>query len=91
MSPRPDRAGTPEEGDDRGGRFSLTSDEHTNFSLSHKHTGLHGDGQRIQAGSINWAVALPVGVGIILTTPNGLHTYRIGVANNGALTATKLT
>lgn len=72
-------------------KFDLSASEHTNFSLSHKHTGIHGDGQRIQAGSINWAGALQVGVGLILTTPNGLHTYRIGVANNGALTATKLT
>jgi hypothetical protein len=72
-------------------KFNLSSTEHTNFSLSHKHTGIHGDGQRIQAGSIDWTGALQVGVGLILTTPNGLHTYRIGVANNGALTATKLT
>lgn len=75
----------------RSGKFNLTPDEHTNFSLSHKHTGLHGDGRRIQAGSIDWNGALQVGVGLILTTPNGLHTYRIGVANNGAITATKIT
>ena len=31
------------------------------------------------------------GGGLIVTTPNGLHSYRIGVANNGALTATKVT
>lgn len=31
------------------------------------------------------------GGGLIVTTPNGLHTYRIGVANNGAVTATKIT
>ena len=31
------------------------------------------------------------GGGLIVTTPNGLHVYRIGVANNGAVTATKIT
>ena len=30
------------------------------------------------------------GGGLIVTTPNGLHKYRIGVANNGAITATKV-
>ncbi len=70
---------------------NLSPAEHTNFSLVHKHSGIHGDGQRIGAGSIDWAIVLPAGVGIILTTPNGLHTYRIGVANNGALTSTKVT
>ena len=83
------RSGGEDQG--RGAKFNLTPDEHTNFSFSHKHTGLHGDGQRIQAGSIDWSSVLQVGVGLIVTTPNGLHTYRIGVANNGALTATKLT
>lgn len=81
----------PNEGPARGGKFNLDATEHTNFSFSHKHTGIHGDGQRIQAGSIDWTGALQVGVGLILTTPNGLHTYRIGIANNGALTATKIT
>jgi hypothetical protein len=31
------------------------------------------------------------GGGLIVFTPNGLHSYRIGVANNGAITATKVT
>ncbi len=29
--------------------------------------------------------------GIVVTTPDGLHTYRIGVDNDGALTSTQLT
>ncbi len=32
----------------------------------------------------------PAGGGLIVTTPNGLHTYRIGVQNNGAISATKI-
>lgn len=71
--------------------FNLTPGEHTNFSLLHQHSGIHGDGRKVKAVSLDWSGALPAGVGLILTTPNGLHTYRIGVANNGALTATKLT
>ena len=71
--------------------FNLTPGEHTNFSLSHKHSGIHGDGKKIAAVNLDWTGALPPGVGLILTTPNGLHTYQVGIANNGALTATKIT
>ena len=85
------QSGAPEGPIGRGGKTNLTPAEHTNFSLMHQHSGLHGDGRKIRAVSLDWTGALPPGVGLILTTPNGLHTYRIGLANNGALTATKLT
>ena len=92
MSPRPEPPVGPAGKAPLGGHnFNLTPGEHTNFSLSHKHSGIHGDGQKIKAANIDWSVELPAGVGLILTTPNGLHSYRIGVANNGALTATKIT
>lgn len=89
MSPRSEDGSHSQEG--RGIRFDLTAPEHTNFSLSHKHSGIHGDGQKIGSDSLDWTGALPAGVGLILTTPNGLHTYRLGVSNTGALTATKIT
>lgn len=41
--------------------FNLTPTEHTNFSLSHKHTGIHGDGQRIAAASLS--TVLPIASG----------------------------
>ena len=34
---------------------------------------------------------IPFSTGIVVTTPNGLHTYLIGVDNDGALTSTQLT
>ena len=74
----------------RGVQFNLSAAEHTNFSLSHKHSGIHGDGQKILAASLDWTGALAVGLGIVVTTPDGKHAYRIGVANNGALTTTKI-
>ena len=89
MKPAPD-GGAPGRAPLGGHNFNLTPGEHTNFSLSHKHSGIHGDGQKIKASNIDWTNAVPEGMGLILTTPNGLHTYRIGVANNGALTATKI-
>ena len=41
--------------------------------------------------SLSFNITFPAGVGIVLTTPNGLHTYRVSVQNNGALSATKVT
>lgn len=31
------------------------------------------------------------GTGLILTTPNGLHTYRLAIDNNGVVTSEQLT
>ena len=39
--------------------------------------------------SVNVTVTTPGG-GVIVTTPDGLHQYRIGVQNSGAISATKL-
>lgn len=36
-----------------GGVFNLSPAEGTNFSLSHRHSGLHGDGQRVQAAALD--------------------------------------
>ena len=69
--------------------FNLSPQESTNFSLSHKHSGLHGDGQKIPAAFINWASALVDGAGPILVSPNGTQ-YRLGVDNAGALTTTPI-
>ena len=35
------------------GGFNLSAIEGTNFSLSHKHSGLHGDGQRVKTASLD--------------------------------------
>ena len=67
--------------------FNLTPDEKTNFSLSHKHSGIHGDGQRVPAGFINWLSPIASGMGPILTSPNGTQ-YRLGVDDDGAITTT---
>lgn len=43
--------------------------------------------------AISLAVTVTIttpGGGLIVTTPNGLHKYRIGVQNNGAVSATKI-
>lgn len=39
----------------------------------------------------NDIVVVTAGKGLVVTTPNGLHTYRINVANDGALQSTLLT
>lgn len=83
---RPGREDDTEEST-RNGAFNLTPHESTNFSLSHKHSGIHGDGQRVPAGFINWESPIPDGAGPILTSPNGTQ-YRLGVDNDGALTTT---
>lgn len=71
----------------RNGAFNLTPHESTNFSLSHRHSGIHGDGQKIPANFINWAAVLVDGSGPILESPNGTQ-YRLGVNDAGALTTT---
>ena len=43
----------------RGGHTDLSSAEHTNFSLSHRHTGLHGDGQKVKSASLNTVDPFP--------------------------------
>lgn len=80
---RPDPAKAEEPS--RRGPFNLSSHEQTNFSLSHKHSGLHGDGQRIPAAFIDWSSPIP-DASIILTSPNGTQ-YRLGVADDGSLTS----
>lgn len=50
------RAGGGDVGDDRGQKFNLTPHEGTNFDLSHRHSGLHGDGQPIAAGNLDTSV-----------------------------------
>ena len=69
------------------GVFNLSSHETVNFSLSHRHSGLHGDGQRVPASFINWTAAITAGEGPILTSANGTE-YRLGVDNDGAITVT---
>lgn len=85
------RPGRPEEKDEasRGGGFSLSLNETVNFLLLHKHSGVHGDGQRIPAAFINWSSVLVDGSGPILESPNGTQ-YRLGVSNDGALTTTPI-
>lgn len=73
----------------RSGQFNLTPHEATNFSLSHKHSGLHGDGQRIPAPFIDWSSAIPDGGGPILTSPNGTQ-YRLGASDDGTVTLTPI-
>lgn len=58
--------------------------ESFNFSLNHRHSGIHGDGQRIPAAFIDWNSALLDGDGPILRSPNG-NKYRIIVDNDGRL------
>lgn len=53
------RAGSEEPG--RGTKFNLTPVEGTNFDLSHRHSGLHGDGQKIQLASTDTAAPFPSG------------------------------
>lgn len=37
-----------------GGKdFNLSPHEGTNFSLSHRHSGLHGDGQKVKSASLD--------------------------------------
>ena len=33
----------------------------------------------------------PAGKGLVVTTPDGLHTYRIAISNNGEITSEQLT
>ena len=73
----------------RARQFNLTPHEATNFSLSHKHSGIHGDGRPIPAAFIDWSSALPDGGGPILTSANGTQ-YRLGVGDDGALTTTPI-
>lgn len=40
-----------EDGEKR--RFNLTPTEGTNFDLSHRHSGIHGDGRSIKAASLD--------------------------------------
>jgi uncharacterized protein YukJ len=47
------------------------------------------DGTHAVSLSFNITIT-PAGGGLILTTPNGLHTYKVSVANNGALESTKI-
>lgn len=84
---RPGRTDDEADASSRRGVFNLSSHEQTNFSLSHRHSGLHGDGQKIPANFIDWTAALPDGEGPVLTAPNG-DTYRLGVDNAGAITLT---
>lgn len=68
----------------------LTDDEKALAQLVHEIVRRAMDGtSAIKTGfSITISVA---GGGTIVTTPDGKHTYRLGVANNGAPTSTKLT
>ena len=45
----------------RGNKFNLTPTEGTNFSLSHRHSGLHGDGQVIKLANLDTTAAYPTG------------------------------
>ncbi len=44
----------------RRGAFNLSPTEGTNFSLLHRHSGLHGDGQKVQAASLDTVNPFPV-------------------------------
>lgn len=62
--------------------FNLSPTEHTNFSFSHKHTGIHGDGQRIAAASLSTVLPIATGaefVYIPVNAPTSGRTYRIQV------------
>lgn len=62
--------------------FNLTPTEHTNYSLSHKHTGIQGDGQRIAAASLSTVVAIPTGAEFIyipVNAPTSGRTWRIQI------------
>ena len=48
------------------------------------------DGTMAYVTTFNITITTPGG-GLIVKTPDGKHTYRLGVANNGAPTSTKLT
>lgn len=62
---RPDWGGDSEEGDESSPRrvrdFNLTPTEGTNFDLSHRHSGIHGDGKRVQAASLDTNNPFPDG------------------------------
>jgi hypothetical protein len=48
MSPRPQVGGQ-----GWGEKAGLTPQAHENFSLSHKHSGIHGDGQKVKSASLD--------------------------------------
>lgn len=80
LRPSKEEGATPEQR--RGGHTDLSSAEHTNFSLSHKHSGLHGDGQRVNAASLSTVDPFPDGFEPTYTpvnAPTSGRKYRIQV------------
>ncbi len=78
------RAGAPNPDDvpDRGTKFNLTSSEGTNFDLSHRHSGLHGDGQTVAAGSLDTSIPFRSGLEPIylpVNAPTSGRQYRIQI------------
>ena len=51
----------PEEGPQRNTKFNLTPIESTNFDLLHRHSGLHGDGQRVALANTDTTSPFPSG------------------------------
>ena len=80
------RSGDPLESSSPG----LSRQEQSAFNISHKHSGTIADGPRIPATFIDWSKGIADGDGMILKSPNGTK-YRVGVANDGALTTTLVT
>ena len=65
-----------------GDAFNLTPTESTNFSLSHKHSGLHGDGQKVKAASLDTSAPFVDGlepIYIPVNAPTSGRMYRIQI------------
>lgn len=56
----------------------VSGEEHVNFSFSHRHSGLHGDGRKITVGSLDTSIPFVEGDGPVFLTASGTK-YRLTV------------
>lgn len=66
----------------RSQRFNLSPTEGTNFDLSHRHSGIHGDGQKVKAASLDTSSAFPTGeepIYLPVNAPTSGRQYRIQI------------
>lgn len=77
------RPGAPgEEPTLRKGAFNLDPTEQTNFSMSHRHSGLHGDGKKVPVGFLDTTSPFAAGAEALyipVNAPTSGRQYRIQV------------